>query len=154
MKIIDKLKQLINRGKKMETVNKLKHLIYATVILIGILVYWQVNRYDRYEYLLRDKVFYAIDKKTHSVYRFISNKEENELGDWGYKKTLKTKKKTDFLGQLKDPRKFGSHPIIDGKDTTTVSEPIFFSNEDYISNEWHWKRITPALPYPIPMEEE
>ena len=67
----------------METINKLKHLIYAVVILIGILAYWQVNRYNRYQYVVRGSAQYAIDKKTHLVYRLVRSQGGNALGTWG-----------------------------------------------------------------------
>ena len=66
----------------METINKLKHLIYALVILIGILAYWQVNRYNRYQYVVKGTKQYAIDKKTHLVYSLEKSLDPNALGDW------------------------------------------------------------------------
>ena len=104
----------------METINKLKHLIYAVVILIGILAYWQVNRYNRYEYVVRDSAQYAIDKNTHLVYRLVRNHGENDLGDW---------------------EKYTSRN--DTKDSD--SEYAYYEALRKLGNEkgtWHWELIT------------
>ena len=57
----------------MKYIDQLKHIIYPIVLLIGIWVYCEINRY---EYVTRGNILNRIDKLSDNVWKLTND------GDW------------------------------------------------------------------------